>query len=67
MNLKFERANGEVICLGDYSTKVECYKAIQDFLSAHHFKSYYTRCWEEDGMTKVDVGSHCEFFYIVEE
>ena len=27
------------------------------------FKSYYTRAWEEDGMTKLDVGSHTEFFY----
>ena len=27
------------------------------------FVSYYTRVWEEDGMTKIDVGSHTEFFY----
>ena len=27
------------------------------------FKSYYIRAWEEDGMTKIDVGSHSEFFY----
>ena len=27
------------------------------------FVNYYTRVWEEDGMTKIDVGSHTEFFY----
>ena len=27
------------------------------------FVSYYKRIWEEDGMTKIDVGSHTEFFY----
>ena len=27
------------------------------------FVSYYTRTWKEDGMTKIDVGSHTEFFY----
>lgn len=27
------------------------------------FVSYYTRIWEEDGMTKIDVGSHTEFFF----
>jgi len=27
------------------------------------FKRYYTRCWKmEDGRTKIDVGSHTEFF-----
>ena len=27
------------------------------------FVSYYTRAYEEDGMTKLDVGSHTEFFF----
>ena len=31
--------------------------------NAPRFKSYYTRIWEEDGLTKIDVGSHTEFFY----
>lgn len=27
------------------------------------FKWYYTRCWQqEDGRTRIDVGSHTEFF-----
>ena len=29
----------------------------------NEFKWYYTRVWEqEDGRTKIDVGSHTEFF-----
>lgn len=31
--------------------------------SAQRFKSYYMRTWKEDSMTKIDVGSHTEFFY----
>lgn len=27
------------------------------------FVSYYMRVWEEGGMTKIDVGSHTEFFF----
>ena len=27
------------------------------------FNSHYMRVWEEDGMTKIDVGSWSEFFY----
>ena len=27
------------------------------------FVSYYTRVWESEGMTKIDVGSHTEFFF----
>ena len=27
------------------------------------FVRYYTRVWKEDNMTKIDVGSHTEFFY----
>ena len=26
------------------------------------FVSYYTRVWESEGFTKLDVGSHTEFF-----
>lgn len=28
----------------------------------HLFIRYYTRVWEQDGKTKIDVGSHTEFF-----
>lgn len=38
---------------------------IQAFLEAHHYKSYYTREWEENGEHWFDVGSHSEFFIAV--
>lgn len=66
MKVKFQRSNGEIICLGS-GTEQECHAIITDFLNAHNYKSYYRRCWEEDGMTKVDVGSWSEFFYLVKE
>lgn len=32
------------------------------------FKRYYTRIWQQDdGRTKIDVGSHTEFFILQEE
>lgn len=42
------------------------YKIIDKFLDEHNFKSYYKRVWEENGRTKVDVGSWSEFFYVEE-
>lgn len=41
---------------------------IKKFCDERNFKIYYTRVWceEKDGivMTKFDVGSHTEFFYV---
>lgn len=42
------------------------YDVIDKFLDEHNFKSYYKRVWEENGRTKVDVGSWSEFMYIEE-
>lgn len=42
------------------------YNIIDKFLEEHNYKSYYKRVWEENGRTKVDVGSWSEFFYIEE-
>ena len=43
------------------------FKAINDFLDDHNYKSYYQRTWKKDDKTTVvDVGSHTEFFYIQE-
>lgn len=39
------------------------YKERYDESKVNLFKRYYTRVWEqEDGRTKIDVGSHTEFF-----
>ena len=75
MKLWFENLNRKVnqrrvIC--DCDTWAEVCKSINEFVAqcneakpqnANPFKIYYMRVWEEDGMTKIDVGSHTEFFY----
>ena len=57
---KQEREIGTVIDMNG------AYKIIDKFLDKHNFKSYYKRVWEENGRTKVDVGSWSEFFYVEE-
>ena len=49
--------------IADCKTSAEVYQAINKFLDDHHYKSYYTRIWHEDGRTKYDVGSWSQFFY----
>lgn len=38
---------------------------INTFLDEHNFTSYYTRIWNTNAYTVLDVGSHTEFFHIV--
>lgn len=41
--------------------------AINDFLKERNYTSYLKRVWKiDEKTTKVDVGSHTEFFYIKE-
>ncbi len=77
MRLWFENTNRDkedpfrmrVIC--DCMTWKDVDRSIDDFIQqcnetypkAVPFKRYYTRVWKENGMTKIDVGSHTEFFY----
>ena len=75
MKLWFENLNREinprrVIC--DCDTWEEVCKSIYEFVDqcnaakpagTNPFKIYYMRVWESDGITKIDVGSHTEFFY----
>lgn len=43
----------------------EAKEHINAFLEEHNFTSYYTRIWNTDAYTVLDVGSHTEFFHIV--
>jgi hypothetical protein len=61
-NLYFINSRGEYRLLHENVTKKEMFKLIQIFLEEHNFKSYYTRSWNTDEGTKLDVGSHTEFF-----
>ena len=40
---------------------------IRAFCAERHFKIYYTRIWNQNGMTIFDVGSHTEFFHLKPE
>ena len=72
MFLYFENSSGKRRVICDCETWEEVNKSINEFIDQCNaakpagvapFKSYYTRVWEEDGLTKIDVGSHTEFFY----
>lgn len=70
MKLWFENQFGEKrVIKNQCNTWKEVSQAIHEFIDEnnknkkHPFKSFYMRVWEEDGMTKIDVGSHTEFFY----
>lgn len=62
----FENSRHEEREIGTVVDMNGAYKIIDKFLDEHNFKSYYKRTWEENGRTKVDVGSWSEFLYIIE-
>ena len=53
--------------IGRGRTVKKANKAIIRFLNKKNYKSYYWRSWEENGCTRIDVGSWFEFFDIKEE
>ena len=71
MILWFENHLGIKRQIYDCETWKDVCRAINKFIEQKNegkpedkkFKSYYMRTWEEDGMTKIDVGSWNEFFY----
>ena len=66
MYLCFVNSDNKIKKLKEVYTKKEINKIIKDFLDEHHFKSYYTRIWQEDNKWWFDVGSHTEFFVLVD-
>lgn len=78
MTLFFRSSHGEmreIAKFDDGLTDKEAinvvHKEIRKFCDKRNFKIYYTRIWNEPYdnvmMTKFDVGSHTEFFYIDRE
>ena len=71
MILWFENHLGIKRQIYDCETWEDVCRAINKFIEQKNegkpedkkFKSYYMRTWEEDGMTKIDVGSWNEFSY----
>lgn len=66
-NLKFIRSNGEKIDLGTVNTELECVKNIYAFCESHNYKIPYIRCTELDYGKEYDVGSHTEFFEVIND
>lgn len=70
----FENANGEErVIKNTANTWTEVYDTIKNFVNrcnqrkvisgGQPFKIYYVRAWkQEDGRTRIDIGSHTEFF-----
>ena len=67
LNVMFENSKGQLRIIDTVENEESAFKAINDFLDDHKYKSYYQRTWKKDDKTTVvDVGSHTEFFYIQE-
>lgn len=75
MKLYFKNSHREMRVIAEFDSGMTdkeyleaAEKEIKKFCDARNFKIYYTRVWhtEHKGqqMTKFDVGSHTEFFYL---
>lgn len=62
MKLVFQNSMGNERKIADVEDKDEAMRKIKKFCLERDFKIMYTRCWEKDGVTTFDVGSHTEFF-----
>lgn len=66
--LCFQNSNGDKRKIGNPNSIDEVSDIISDFLKNHNYKSYYTRTWKnENGEICYDVGSHSEFFILVDD
>ena len=74
MTLWFEASDGKQFVVTEVNNWQDVWKAIDNFIEdcnsrrpkgTQPFKSYYTRVWKdpESGRTKIDFGSHTQFFY----
>lgn len=77
MTLWFENSLGDMRQVAHCDSWAEIYSEIQNFIEqanaakgpgAPKFKMYYMRTWKDNttGMTKIDIGSWSEFFYVSE-
>lgn len=78
MILYFKNCRGKVRKIGKVDGRMtpekiraEVDRQIKAFCDERSFTIYYTRVWNEElngkMMTKFDVGSHTEFFYVYPE
>ena len=59
--------NNKRMLSDDLVSDREAHKIIHDFLKERNYKAPYFREWIEDGAIIVDVGSHSEFFHIIDK
>lgn len=64
MILYFENSRSERREIGRPKDSDEAFIIINEFCTERNYKIYYTRTWEENGVKKIDVGSHSEFFIL---
>lgn len=66
MTLYFQNSNRERRVIAQPKDEKEVSEAINKFLEKNKYKSYYTRKWTTpEGETMYDVGSHSEFFVLI--
>lgn len=73
MKLYFENKFGEMKLISATASSETALQLIRNYISAinPNYKIYYTRYWNYDKEGKFhriyDVGSHTEFFHLIEE
>lgn len=67
MKLIFENSYGKERVIAEPKNEEEAFEAIHTFCDERNFRIYYIRTWEHDGRKTFDVGSHTEFFHLLEE
>ena len=61
-NLYFiDSSNNKRLIASNVDFNAAC-EYIHAFLEEHDFRMYYMRTWKTNSGTKIDVGSHTEFF-----
>lgn len=67
MKVLFKNSQGQKREIAEVKSVNEGYVEIQKFCTERNYEPHYYRTVKRDNVLKVDVGSHTEFFYIVEE
>lgn len=73
MKLIFENSYGKERVIAYPKNREEAIESIHAFVDecnikrtdGKEFRIYYIRSWEHDGKTTFDIGSHTEFFHLI--
>ena len=74
MKLIFENLYGEERVIAEVKNEKSAIEYIHAFVDecnakrtdGKEFRIYYIRSWEHDGRKTFDIGSHAEFFHLVD-